>query len=65
MKRYVKLQNGETMVVYSDNMEEETMNLYSLRYDGWFDPEVNIANEYSYNYIVGIGTDLDVVRNMI
>jgi len=62
--RYAKLVNGEIMVIYSDNIDDATMNLYYLHYDGHFDPEVNIANEYSYEYIVGIASTVKELEKM-
>lgn len=56
---YAKLKDGRIMVVYSDNIAEETMHLYNLDKRYIFDVEVDTIDEVvSYADIEQTDTNL-------
>jgi len=56
MHTYVLLKDGRVMVIWSDNMKDETMNVYPS--DIEFDPEFHVTEEIKYSDIVNIDSNL-------
>lgn len=50
MHTYCKLKNGEIMIVWSDNTDEETMDLYPLSKKDTFDVEFDILTKVGVPY---------------
>lgn len=50
MHTYCKLKNGEIMIVWSDNVEEETVDLYPLSKKDTFDVEFDILTKVGVPY---------------
>lgn len=63
MHTYCKLKNGDIMIVWSDNTERETMNLYPLSEKDTFDAEHHIALEFPYSDIERTDTNLSYLQN--
>ncbi|KKL06849.1 hypothetical protein LCGC14_2591900 [marine sediment metagenome] len=62
MHTYVKLKNGEIWILWSDNVEEETMHVYPLdRKDNW-DVEWDKCTEINYSDIEMTDTNLVVLQ---
>ncbi len=55
---YAKLKDGRIMVVWSDNMGEDTMHLYNLDKRYIFDVEVDTSEVVSYADIEQTDTNL-------
>ena len=59
MHTYVKLCDGRTMIIYSDNTWEETMSVYPVGQE--FDPEFTVTETIPYCNIVKIDTNLAIL----
>lgn len=60
---YAKLKDGRIMVVYSDNIGEETMHLYNLDKAYNFDVEVDTIDEVvDYKDIEQTDTNLELLK---
>lgn len=65
MHTFARLKSGEIRVVWSDNTQEETMNLISLSdcdEHGNYDIEWFVAKEYPYSEIEETDTNLAVLK---
>jgi len=57
MHTYAKLQDGRIMIVYSDNTQEETMDLMPIGYDS----TVDVAETVPYSYVVNIDSNRSIL----
>ena len=65
MHTFAKLKTGEIMILWSENTNEETMNLIPMNQCnefGDYDPECFTTKEYPYNAIAVIDTNLAVLQ---
>ena len=64
MHTYVKLKNGQIMILWSDNQQEETMDLYELDKENDFDPEWDkLTTRVPYSEIEVTDTNISVLLN--
>ena len=63
MHTYLKLRDGTIYVIWSDNIEEETMNVYKLEDRFTFDASYDDTKLISYSDILIIDSNLSVVQN--
>lgn len=65
MHTYCRLKNGIIMIVWSDNTEEETMDLYSLKFKDDFDVEFDpLSINVPYSEIDRTDTNLTYLQNL-
>lgn len=64
MHTYVKLKSDKVMVLWSDNHEEETMDLYELSELEDFDPDFLQLTTINYSEIDWIDTNLAALRRI-
>jgi len=57
MRTYCKLKDGREMVVFSDNTDEETMNVFPVEELIDFDVEHILCEEVTYSAILRIDTN--------
>lgn len=62
MHTYCKLKDGTIMVLYSDNVEKETMHLYDLEELEDFDAEFLTTTEHPYTDIVRTDISLENLK---
>ncbi len=62
MNTYIKLKNGKIWILWSDNVEEKTMHVYSLdRKDDW-DAEWDRLTVINYSDVEMSDTNLTVLQ---
>lgn len=65
MHTYCRLKNGIIMIVWSDNTEEETMDLYSLKFKDDFDVEFDpLPINVPYSEIDRTNKNLTYLQNL-
>jgi len=58
MHTYCRLKNGEIMIIWSDNSEVETMNLYPLSKKDTFNVEFDTTIKFPYSEIEKVYNEL-------
>ena len=58
MSEYCKLKSGEVVVIWSDNVSDETIDAYPLSKEGSYDVEVDVPDTYQYKDIEDMNHNL-------
>jgi hypothetical protein len=63
MYKYCKLKNGEFKIVWSDNIEEETMDVYDIKLENTFNTEFDSLTTVNYSDVLITDYNYSIVKN--
>lgn len=65
MKRYALLKNNKIVVIWSDNVSDETLDVYDLNYLNSFNVEVHTTYQVKYDDVKNIDSNLALLHACI
>ena len=65
MKRYALLKNNKIVVIWSDNVSDDTLDVYDLNYLNSFDVEVHTTYQVKYDDVKNIDSNLALLHACI
>ncbi len=65
MKRYALLKNNKIVVIWSDNVSDETLDVYDLNYLNSFNVEVQTTYQVKYDDVKNVDSNLALLHACI
>ncbi len=65
MKRYALLKNNKIVVIWSDNVSDETLDVYDLNYLNSFNVEVHTTYQVKYDDVKNVDSNLALLHACI
>lgn len=65
MKRYALLKNNKIVVIWSDNLSDETLDVYDLNFLNTFDITVHTTYQVKYNEVKNVDSNLALLHACI
>lgn len=65
MKRYALLKNNKIVVIWSDNLSDETLDVYDLNYLNSFNVEVHTTYQVKYDDVKNVDSNLALLHACI